>query len=272
MEKILDLLVIACKPDNLAIAITALTAAILAGLFYIVYHVVKLVWDRQQTLFPHKQKVNETALDNLYGPLYLYVFKKQNLQDYSPKEAKQFVKDLKAIISKNPYYADPFLDEKLADLEKALIEKKPKYTAYLEYIRSHIITLYDAIRKQLYYPKTSALNNFITTSSMARRGVITAYFFSLISSIFFLLFCTVMPEPPQLGVTPTAEILAALTLFLIANGFIIAALIMLIISIIYKSKASTQKKQITAKWFTPEGKAKVKPDKSSKKHLKKCSP
>lgn len=272
MEKLLDFLIMVCNFNNLAIVITVLTVAILAGLFYVIYHAIKLVWDRQQTLFPHRQKVNETALDNLYGPLYLYVFEKQNLQDYSPKEAKQFVKDLKAIISKNPYYADPFLDEKLADLEKALIEKKPEYTAYLGHIRSHIITLYDAIRKQLYYPKTSALNNFITTSSLALRGAIITYFFFLAAFIFFLFFLAVMPESPQLGVTPITEILAAFTLFLLASCFGIAAVVMMIISIIYKSKASTQEKQITAKWFTPEGKAKTKPDKSSKKHLKKCSP
>lgn len=270
-ELVTSLLSSLYESTNLPKAMSALLILILIGIFCSIYYISKAFFEKQRMQILHIQKVNEEALNSLYGPLYLYVFGKKNLEDYSPKEAAQFVKDLKDIIAKSPYYSTSFLDDTIANLEQTLTNRNPEYVYHLTHIRTYIITLYDSIREKLHYPKTTKYNDFLITSSRALRGGLIAYILAASTIILYMISCLIVP---MLSNAPIFQALVAIFLFIFSASFAISSLVMTIISIYCKIAQCREKKRIKNKWFSKEKTSKPKSKKSKKatNKSKKCSP
>lgn len=234
------------------------------GIIYILKNISSLYQEKKRIRFSHDHEINTTALQEFYGPLYLYVFDKKNLGRYSPDEALIFLSNIKIIINKNPFYSTTFLDNYIFDAELALNQHKTKYSDLLVRIRTHIITMYTSLRHSLNYPTPSLMDNFFTNYPSVVHSLIFFWTSLLCSTIQF---CILYQYSLHYQINSTKAQLVASLLISLNIIFILSAAIFFIFTIIDGVIYFLHKINIWHKWF-----AKDKHNTTKKKHQKHSSP
>lgn len=252
-----DLLVNKCLNNNIESIANILCLFILGDILLAFYFIINYALNKKYMRLPHDQKVNNQALNKLYGPLYIYVYSLNDLENYSPEEASIFLTTVKDIIKKNPYFSTPYLDQHIALLEQSLQHENPNYVQDLICIQSHIMTLYYSIRNKLNYPKSSVINN-IFTSSPAFRSFIVAYFLNLLGLITYLISWIVLNK---FSTSFYCQVICVSLIF----AFFVSSIGMIIRTIILAIKEYIKKRKIKKKWFSTTENHKKKIIKTNKK-------